>query len=274
MSFDSPIVLDGISLPGLIQYVLDEHDSPSLMVVCGTKAAFLEQLEAAFSELVEGQPDFATGTQIADEFASPHNGLTMSSARSFLKCPTLRILSTSKDVNLIFCPDITHLRALLARQTLIPHQPDSIKEGRRILVILNLLQLHRPTSAFSVQGVNRTFSVAVEAAHHTNSRLVLAECTAENSAAGRGGDSPCEVGKQSTSPIVQTSVWDEEVSILNVTTKSFRSSERGWVGRTVKLRTIAERWCIFKDYRALAYSDNRDENTCNITLREPYDAMK
>ncbi|KXL42755.1 hypothetical protein M433DRAFT_30196, partial [Acidomyces richmondensis BFW] len=181
----SPIVLDGISLPGLIQYVLDEHDSPSLMVVCGTKAAFLEQLEAA-------------------------------SARSFLKCPTLRILSTSKDVNLIFCPDITHLRALLARQTLIPHQPDSIKEGRRILVILNLLQLHRPTSAFSVQGVNRTFSVAVEAAHHTNSRLVLAD------------------------------VWDEEVSILNVTTKSFRSSERGWVGRTVKLRTIAERWCIFK----------------------------
>lgn len=46
---------------------------------------------------------------------------------------------------------------------------------------------------------------------------------------------------------VATNSWDEEVSMLNVTTKSFGAGERGWVGRTVAVRTVAGRWCAFKD---------------------------
>lgn len=43
--------------------------------------------------------------------------------------------------------------------------------------------------------------------------------------------------------------WDDEVSILNVTTKSFGAGERGWVGRTVKVRAVVGRWCVFQDAR-------------------------
>lgn len=41
------------------------------------------------------------------------------------------------------------------------------------------------------------------------------------------------------------SVWDEEVSILNVTTRSFGAGERGWVGRTVAVSGVVGRWCKF-----------------------------
>ena len=46
------------------------------------------------------------------------------------------------------------------------------------------------------------------------------------------------------------SPWDEEVSLLNVTTKSFGAGERGWVGRTVRVRAVVGRWCGFRDVTA------------------------
>jgi hypothetical protein len=86
-----------------------------------------------------------------------------------------------------------------------------------MLAILDPIQLHRPTSAFSAQGLNRTFAVAVEAARHLNVRLVVAETDAN--------------------------AWSEELSMLNVTTK--RLGELS-VGRTVTARAVAERWCTFE----------------------------
>ena len=61
-----------------------------------------------------------------------------------------------------------------------------------------------------------------------------------------------EGGTRDEQPPGVTNPWDEEVSILNVTTKSFGVGERGWVGRTVKLRTVAARWCMFE---SLAHGD-------------------
>jgi hypothetical protein len=96
--------------------------------------------------------------------------------------------------------------------------------------------------------LNRTLATAVDAAYHTGSQLVLAECPTdlqtisyEDTAMGFESD-------DAAAPVPGTSnPWDDEVSILNVTTKSFGAGERGWVGRTVKVRTIAERWCVFED---------------------------
>ena len=63
--------------------------------------------------------------------------------------------------------------------------------------------------------------------------------------AGLGGDGEAEETEEQAS-----SVWDEEVSMLNVTTKTFGAGERGWVGRTVSIRRVAGRWCHFKRYEA------------------------
>ncbi|CAD0088995.1 unnamed protein product [Aureobasidium vineae] len=50
-----------------------------------------------------------------------------------------------------------------------------------------------------------------------------------------------------------TNSWDQDVSMLNITTKTFGTGERGWVGRTVRIRQVANRWCEFQkleDYGA------------------------
>lgn len=229
MASGRPAVLDGLSLSGLVQYVLDQHGSPSTLVVCGTKEAFLKQLIAATAQ---------------DESAFRNQ------ARQLRTEPNLRLLSTSRTVRLAFCPDITHLRAYLATYTghqFDKHGPDMSSSGnkKRILAILNSIQLHRATSAFSAQGLNRTFSAAVEAAHHTSSSLVIAECPVHSPEPALDDSVTDDADGQPLEHPAPQSLWEEEVSILNVTTKSFGAGERGWVGRTVKLRTVAERWCTF-----------------------------
>jgi hypothetical protein len=228
------LVLTNVDISGFINYVLDKHTKPSVIVVCMTREAFLQQLSADLTK-----PD------------------RPGDSKGLLQQPTLRILATSQTVKLAFCPDVTNLRAYLAAfparnvQDALPKA--SASGDHAILALLNLLELHRPTSAFSAQGLNRTFAPAVEAAHHTGHHLVVAECTIPHTAdpgveqyEATTTDQPGEVTvlDPCDSP---SNPWDEEVSILNVTTKSFGAGGRGWVGRTVKLRHVAERWCRFED---------------------------
>lgn len=249
MAYVRPTVLEGVSQPAFVQYLLDKHEGPASLLVCGTKQAFAEDLRAAATAR-EARDDAGSSQPHLDEQRATSTIEASRQAQQLWNIPTLRSLATSRTVEVAFCPDITHLRAYLATYiTRISGSGDIIaaedSSGQRILAILNLVQLHRPTSAFSAQGLNRTFSAAIEAAYHTQSQLIIAECPA---------DAPMPVidhvvdlsDEQPPQRLAAQSLWDEEVSILNVTTKSFGAGERGWVGRTVKLRTIAERWCTFE----------------------------
>ncbi len=237
MDLQPPFVLEGISLPAFIQYVLKKHAPPSTLIICSTKNYFLRQSQLAL------QADLNQDTAIPQ-----HTWTT----------PTLRLLASSRTVKVVFCPDLPRLRACLAAyahrtptdQDIQIPQPTA-RRSPRVLAILNPIQLHRPTSAFSAQGLNRTLATAVEAAYYTGSQLILAECPTglpttsdEDTAMGMGNEDAAAAAPGTSNP------WDDEVSILNVTTKSFGAGERGWVGRTVKVRTIAERWCVFDDMSA------------------------
>ncbi|KAK5688524.1 hypothetical protein LTS10_000502 [Elasticomyces elasticus] len=207
MALSQPTVLEGVTLQQFVQYVLDRHEQSSTLVFCGSKEAFFEQLTQS--------------TALKPE--ESHSGVQN---------------------------NITHLRAYLATYNQ-PADNQGIAGAQshdtRILAIANLIHLHRPTSAFSAQGLNRTYAGAVEAAFRSHSKLVTAECLEAAKLAAKDTDAEGEmldVADPRTS-----SVWDEEVSILKVTTKSFGAGERGWVGRTVKLRTIAARWCVFESAR-------------------------
>lgn len=237
----SPVVLEGISLSALMRYVLKKHAPLSTLIVCCAKDAFLQQLHDAIAQ--------ETDPASQDRNALPRQPWT---------APTLRLLASSRNIKVAFCPDLLHLRAYLAAyaQRKSARQDDSISEPAsprsiRTLAILNPIELHRPTSAYSAQGLNRTFAAAVDAAHHTNSRLVMAECPI-SSHNKTGGDVSMELepedGTAAPSP---ANAWNEEVSILNVTTKTFGAGERGWVGRTVKVRAVTERWCVFQDMSAV-----------------------
>jgi len=161
-----------------------------------------------------------------------------------------------------FCSTLPQLQAHLAihgiRKTL-GGDTDAVeidRMGPPTLAILNPLRLHRGTPSLSAQGLSRTFASAVEGAVRASQKLLIAECPSrvpnrdiqtdehgdfgaeEQDVAGMGGAEGEEAETQDP--------WEQQVAILNVTTKSFGAGERGWVGRTVKTKRVAERWCAFR----------------------------
>ncbi|KAF2217271.1 hypothetical protein CERZMDRAFT_93320 [Cercospora zeae-maydis SCOH1-5] len=214
MASSGHVVLEIRNVQEFVQHVLKAHAPPSTLIVCSSKEDFL----IAFKE-----PPATTSR-------------SMDGLDDWMQTPTLRLLSTSRTLKVAFCTDITHLRAYLAAYGMNvakrAGETDTAlrrKDAQPILAIMNPLELHRPTSAFSAQGLNRTFANAVEAAHSTNSKLILAEPQSQ----------PEDIGG-SHAQIQQPSSWDEELPILNMTTKRLGDLS---VGRTVKARTVAQRWC-------------------------------
>lgn len=248
-----PTVFEGIELEGFIQHFLNSHGPCSTIVVCTSREGFTRELHTAISQSEKNQeakqrrdPDL-NATEHGIEGPSPARPQQM--RPHSWTTPTLRLLASAQTLRLAFCEDVTHLRAYLAaypHRSADPEMPNDGLQSKRTLAILNPIALHRPTSNFSAQGLNRTFSVAVDAAHASRSKLVIAECQAATS---QSLDDQRETGETVAGlPREGHGTWDEEVSILNVATKTFGVGERGWVGRTVKLRAVASRWCVFESW--------------------------
>jgi hypothetical protein len=243
-------VLTDIGLADFIQRILDQHSQPSTLVVCAAKERFMEQLLTA---CIEPQTNHIDEQQSHDSEPA-ENEPALARVHGLFKRPSLLQLANSKNVKLVFCHDITHLRAYLATLAIPKTHAASVEyaeqiEGNKrqapLLAILNLINIHRFTSSYSAQGLNRTFSLAAEATHATQSHLLMVEFPE----CQRHEADQVDIGYDMESEVISAppleNPWDEEVSILNVTTKSFGAGGRGWVGRTVTIRRIAERWCVF-----------------------------
>jgi len=244
-----PQIITDIRLAEFIQHVLHNDSQPATLVVCGTRERFIEQLLAA---CLDAQSTTVDETQLpSDGDAAETEQPGAPETHDLLKSPSLLQLANSRKVKLVFCHDLTHLRAYLASLAIPkPHSEPTthVEESNQhppLLAILNPIDIHRFTTSFSAQGLNRTFALAVEAAHATRNHLAMVEFPEcqhrEAEQAVEGYEMEPEVVPATTS----VDPWDEEVSILNVTTKSFGAGGRGWVGRTVTVRRIAERWCVF-----------------------------
>lgn len=248
----NPVVLDPVSITAFVQHIIDIHATSSTLIYCGPKADFLDKLKTTIQQ--RQQQTHST----VEHATEPPPGQTNKNppTHQLLEKPTLRLLATTRTLNLAFCPDITHLRGYLATyahrsatSSKVPEQNPEEPGRIPVLALLNPIAQHKPTSSFSAQGLNRTFATAVEAAWEVRCKLVVAETTQPGRA--ETGDGEADGGGEGEGDSREGvreaagSVWDEEVSILNVTTKSFGAGERGWVGRTVSLRRVVGRWCGF-----------------------------
>jgi hypothetical protein len=246
-----PRVVTGIGLADFIRNILDNNSQPSTLVVCAAKETFIEQLLAA---CIETQPSNINEQQSLDGEPAGNESV-LAPTHDLLKRLPLFQLANSRNVKLVFCHDLTHLRAYLATLA-VPKTPSELNESteqkkpwKPLLAILNPIDIHRFTTAFSAQGLNRTFSLAVEAAHATRNRLLMVEFPGCQHREAEQTDMGYEAESEAVSVPLLENPWDEEVSILNVTTKSFGAGGRGWVGRTVTIRRIAERWCVFSAFQ-------------------------
>lgn len=226
-----PVAIPSVYCTDLIKYILQSHSIPTTLVVCSSREAFLEYLQATIHH-----------THPIDT-TEPPNGGTSKSPHPFL-IPTIHLLATSRTVALAFTPTLLHLRAYLAtfNPSAVSAASAPIYEnpGTRTptLAILGLITLHQSTSEHSAQGLSRTLANAVEAAERAKMRLLLAEPRSlqENEEMLGMGDT--------TSEVLEMDRWAKDVPLLN---NSIRvgSGERAWAGRTIKIAKVIEGWCRF-----------------------------
>lgn len=249
MASSRPQVITDIGLAECLQSVLDDGSQSSTLVVCAAREIFIEQLLTA---CVKSQTNIIDEQPSGDDEPAKDEPVS-TETHELLKQQTLLRLAKSRTVKLVFCHDLTHLRAYLAtlaipKVTLASVHNEQNTRQKSLLAILNPIDIHRFTTSFSAQGLNRTLSLAVEAAHATQSHLIMAEFPECRHREAEHDDGGYDLESEAVSAPPLANPWDEEVSILNVTTKSFGAGGRGWVGRTVVIRRIAERWCTFRAF--------------------------
>ena len=210
MTTSTPVrqVYIGNWVTDLVQYILDHDANRTVLVVCSTRDVFLKQL-------------LAITRAHSSETAESHPILTK----------TIGLLSDSSRIKLVYCPTLENLRAYLA---VLPSSGDLMqgpvaekqKTQKPLMAILDLVALHLQTSEFSAQGLSRTFATTVEAASREGMDLVLCECqNASNHEDERG-----EI------------LWYTTVPLLN---SSVRRGGRAWLGRSVPVNRVAQRWFEF-----------------------------
>ncbi|KAL8698212.1 MAG: hypothetical protein Q9224_001951 [Gallowayella concinna] len=205
-----------------IEYILHLHGHPTTVIICSSREAFLENLQSSLNAVNSDDPPTVTGEM--QDMVHP------------LFIPTIHQLAASKSVVMVFASSLPHLRAYLASYSTAIR--DSLYESALvkprlddpILAIYGLINLHRSTTEYSVQGLSRSLANAAEAAEIGGMRLLLVE----NSA-----DSVPEAASETPKD-----PWTEQVPLLN--SSIILSQDRGWAGRMVDIRSVLAKWCEVK----------------------------
>ena len=269
-----PIVLEGVTLPQFVEHLIESHLPPSTLIVCSSRDAFIQRLLHALNDPNESHRD-DPHVDRSEEHTAPELGIQTHSPDHILS-PILRLLAKTRTLKVAFCASLPALRAYLSvyglgQSTTSPNQPRGLNtDNTCLLAILNPLSIHHDTSSWSAQGLGRTLAAAIAAASRAGQRLILLEDASSEAEPGTvevqdsstppggqgmatqgDGHVSISVGLENSggSDLNAKSPWMQQVAILNVTTRSFGVGDRGWVGRTVRVRKVAERWCRFVEYR-------------------------
>lgn len=263
MTLYVPIIYQFSNLGETIDYLLDSQHSPSILIFCGEQEAFIQQLvesvqkdEAHTKDAVAGDnEDAAVKTRFAN------------SCRP-LRTRTLRRIAKADTIKTAFCTSVPALHAYLSTLprgvSTQPQEPVESRTDAPLLMIVNPVALHNGTATYSAQGLSRAFAAAFEAALRSEAQLGVVEYFMSDR---RGGEvrptygstlHDLERDEQGTSErgiggdgneeeSSEGDPWELEVPILNATTKTFGvGGVKAVLGRSVKIRTIAERWFAFQ----------------------------
>ncbi len=217
---------------GLLEDLVNTQSTSdsTILVVCWAHKIFFSQLLA---QILQDDSDSDT-QEVAmsggreEEDREVKSRRTDEPSKHVFLTPTLKLLASSKHIEIIFCPTVPTLRARLASSTATN---DLYGSGTPRLVILDLLALHHGTSEFTLQGLSRTFASAVSAAHWTHSNLTLVEC---------------KDVKDPSNPHRGPRLWNQEIPLLSRSIKLGQEGA-GWAGRSLTIRKIAGRWFTFED---------------------------
>lgn len=258
----------------LIEFIdfITQLSTQATLIICTTRQSFLLQLQESIinhcqpAQLNSSVPDYEPISHLTNPLDHP------------LLARTLRLLAISTTIKVIFCPSVAAYHAKIA--TLYINKTGEATDDLPILAILNVVTMHSMTASFSAQGLGKAFAATVEAAWRTKHRLALFEYPegTENIGATTLNDNSVPVDEPDVSdaeaenenpnamPARRLTVedpWQEEVQILNATTKTFGNvGNRGWMGQTVKVCDIAARWFMFSQLPGRMRGNEKREHGC------------
>ncbi|KAF2754550.1 hypothetical protein EJ05DRAFT_144833 [Pseudovirgaria hyperparasitica] len=224
-----PIVLEHAKLLPLLIWISNHRNTKVTILICETRSDFETRI---ILELL------ATGSNILH--------------------PTLERLSNSRYIDLRFCSTAEALHAYLTAYSV--KSTASIDEDTEasVLAIVDPIKMHEMSPLYSAQGLSKFFAAAVDASTISGAQLYVVECavpllrsTSIDIPMDDYNDTPAEATSpgldlEEVSIATEIDPWNAEVPILNATTRTFGPGQRGWMGRTVGIKRIAARWCIFK----------------------------
>ncbi|OBT75382.1 hypothetical protein VF21_04638 [Pseudogymnoascus sp. 05NY08] len=254
----SPIAIPPVTSRVLLDYILTSTSYPTTLLVCSPRAAFLSSLQNSAS-----------------------TSSTLQSSTS-----TLHLLSLSPHIQTIFTPTLSHLRAWLSVADSDCAAPapasDPVSKattitirhgnGRSQLVVWGLVNMHKGTSEWSVQGLSSTAAALVEAGQRMGRKVVLVEEAEselgrededEGELAGGEGvedqedleethdindDDELEDNRPARHEIKrQSGIYHKRLPMLNGSSKSDANDLEAatWSGRTVEVGIVLKRWFRF-----------------------------
>ncbi|CAD6448577.1 ffc07818-f94c-40ab-8e7a-50cd104b8be1-CDS [Sclerotinia trifoliorum] len=261
-----PIALPSALPSELLTWILNHSAYPTTILICKSRAAFVSSLLADITSNTSLPP--ASSPQYPISATAPVETLSHS-----LLLKILHQISISRHISFLYVPTTSHLRAYLSvlspeTRSKIEAPPDlewdklSIK--RAMIVVYGLVELHRDTSEWSAQGLNRSLAGLVDmGGRHKRAVVCLEERTKEkrrsdelnlygegegdfddtsNDGDGMGSDENRRRDKRTWNG------WDEKVPMLNgsVRRAGSESEDSGWSGRTVEVGRIFARWFDFQ----------------------------
>lgn len=256
-----PVLLSPALPSELLSYILDCHVYPTTLIICSSRAEFLDSL---VEDILRNQTQ-PNQNEIHDrehhETLSPppppqgeerrlHQDL--GDVTHVLLSSPLYQVATSRHIRVIYVSTVTHLRAYLSVFTpddsKIASPPpnfttmwnDNKNSHRKAphIVLYGFLALHRDTSEWSAQGLSNTASAIVDLAHRLSWQAVVIEPRSRpsSSSLGQGG----------------AILLREPVPILSGGARRLgpHSEEGGaWTGRIVEIGRVLGRWFRFERAR-------------------------
>ncbi|KAK7956571.1 uncharacterized protein PG986_005793 [Apiospora aurea] len=187
----------------LLTYILDHHVYPTTLIICSSRAAFLEALVHETTQHGQPIPDSRNtlgeeanldnhdnpipgGHQAPPPQQVPPRPPPPPDSNIRLLSSPLYQLSISRHIRTIYTPTVTHLRSYLSifsptssSSNPIPPPPSSFRSptARRPphLILYGLVALHRDTSEWSAQGLGTTCAAVAETGRRLGWRVEVAD---------------------------------------------------------------------------------------------------
>ncbi|KAF7945977.1 uncharacterized protein EAE97_005015 [Botrytis byssoidea] len=257
----------------LLTWILNHGAYPTTILICKPRAAFISSLLADVTSSTPPLPSSPIDIPSSPPNPATSDAQPQTPSHSLL-IKTLHQVSLSRHISIIYIPTISHLRAHLsvlspdaASKIGAPPDPKWDKVGRKraMIVVYGLIDLHRDTSEWSAQGLNRSLAGLVEIGGRDKRVVVCLEerdrkiessesmevdGDGNEDIAGptndrNGFDSGENIGRDNRT----RKVWDEHVPMLNgsVRRTGLESEDRGWSGRTIEVGQIFARWFDFEN---------------------------